>query len=42
MMFCRMWSLLVAMINDYCDLLQTGDQLFIGAVGSWYWQGKLH
>ena len=22
-------------------LFQTGDQLFIGAVGSWYWQGKI-
>ena len=21
---------------------QDGDRLFVGAVGSWYWQGKLH
>ena len=21
---------------------QNGEQLFIGAVGSWYWQGKIN
>lgn len=25
----------------FCFHLQNGDRLFIGAPGSWYWQGKL-
>ena len=29
-------------INGLFVSFQNGEQLFIGAVGSWYWQGIVH